>query len=603
MRGDQQTRITFTMMSMAQQQHTMCAINNSMQQQLSCPALSIPKPELGFSPGGSLTSPGNSCSSSGTLLSSPHCSPEVTTAACGQQQDMGMLAAAGHFAGGREWLYRLVTFPAYFTPCVGCCGGSRAPKREQLMTLFDTCSPYQVYCSHCPEVKGRPEGTLLQVRRSAFKDVVKATDIARFGCCVAGVQQYTLNGSKVIYLNREQAPERKGSGASSAPAQCSVDGRAMMDKSSQYCSLKCKMHAEDPGFNTWLDTQDPSVRILAQAAADAPPRPTAACKRANPCSSACSSENASAATDAPGSAASSGSRPAKKPARAASGSVSSAEAAAAAAAIPAAVTMDMPGYGAPCMSMGMGSRVMVAPPGAGSYMQTPHQAQQQQTIPGMQRAASACLPGSSTAAAPSGLRRVRISLAGQPRQQSAPSAFSLEAALADPLLQPAAAAAAAGLPAGMVCGKDCLLPCCNEDMFSLSGSWDSALDSALSSPSQLAGLEDLEDLEAWASSGAEDDGCCMSPALINAPRSAFGSASSSAGEWWLPAAGPFAEAGMGALVVGGADGGDGGLLGDAEDDAVLLLPGSGSGSGYECCDMVMSLLAAESLSGAALMLH
>jgi hypothetical protein len=590
---------------MAQQQHPMCVANNSLQQQqqqLSCPALSIPKPELGSPAGGSFTSPGNSCSSSGTLLSSPHCSSEVTTVACGQQQDLGMIAAAAQFGGSREWLYRLVTFPSYFTPCVSCCGGSRAPKREQLMTLFDTACPYQVYCSHCPEVKSRTDGSLLQVRRSAFKDVVKATDIARFGCDVAGVQQYTLNGSKVIYLNREQAPERKGSGASSAPAQCSVDGRAMMDKSSQYCSLKCKMHAEDPGFNSWLDTQDPSVRILAQAAANAPPRPTVACKRANPCSSACSSEDASAATDASGSAASSGSRPAKKPARTASGSVSSFDAAAAAA-VPAAVTMDMPCYGIPRMSMGMGSRVMVAPPGvaplpaAGSYMQ-PHQPQM---MPGMRRAASACLPGSSSAAAaaaPVGLRRVRISLAGQQRQQSAPSALSLEAALTEPLLQPAAAP---GVPAGMVCGKDCLLPCCNEDMFSLSGSWDSALDSALSSPSQLAGLEDFEDLEAWASSGAEDDGC-MSPALINAPRSAFGSASSSAGEWWLSAAGPFADAGMGALVMGSAEGGDGGVLGAAEDDdGALLLPGSSSG--YECCDMVMSMMAAESLSGAALMLH
>jgi hypothetical protein len=585
---------------MAQQQHPVCFANNSLQQQqLSCAALSIPQHGHGSSAGGSLTFPGNSCSSSGTLLASPHCSPAVTTAACEQQQDMGiMMAAVGGYSTNREWLYRLFTFPAYFTPCVSCCGGSRAPKREQLMTLFDTLSPYQVYCSHCPEVKKRGnDGTLLQVRRSAFKDVVKATDVARFGCDVAGVQQYTLNGSKVIYLNREQAPERKGSGASSAPAQCSVDGRAMMDKSSQYCSLKCKMHAEDPGFGTWLDSQDPSVRILAQAAANAPPRPTVACKRANPCSSACSSEDASAATDASASAVSSGSRPAKKPARTGSGSVSSGDAAAAAAAaVPAAVTMDMPVYGMPAMPMAMGSRVMVAPPGCGSYMQPHEHQQQQQMMPAMQRSASACLPGSSTAAAaaaPSGLRRVKISLAGQKRQASAPSAFSLEAALSDPLLQPAAA--------GMVCGKDCMLPCCNEDMFSLSGNWDSALDSALSSPSQLAGLEDLEDLEAWASSGCDDDGCA-SPALINAPRSAFGSATSSACEWWLPAAGPFAAAGMGALVMGSAEGSDGGVLGgDAEDDGELLLPGSSGG--YECCDMVMSMMAAESLSGAALMLH
>lgn len=166
---------------------------------------------------------------------------------------------AGGYTSNRDWLYRLVTFPSYFTPCTSCCGGSRTPKREQLMTQFDTQFPYSVYCSHCPDSRTR-SSTLLQVRRSAFKDVVKASDILRFGADVAGVQQYTLNGSKVIYLNREQTPEKKLASTSTAPAQCSVDGRAMMDKSSQYCSLKCKMHAEDPTFNAWLDQQDPSVR-------------------------------------------------------------------------------------------------------------------------------------------------------------------------------------------------------------------------------------------------------------------------------------------------------------------------------------------------------
>ena len=35
------------------------------------------------------------------------------------------------------------------------------------------------------------------MRRSAFKDVVKATDVQRFGADSGAIQQYTLNGSKV----------------------------------------------------------------------------------------------------------------------------------------------------------------------------------------------------------------------------------------------------------------------------------------------------------------------------------------------------------------------------------------------------------------------
>lgn len=58
-------------------------------------------------------------------------------------------------AYAREWLYRLVMFPSYFTPCHGCCMGNRTPKREQLLTHFDTQCPSRIYCSHCPEYKHR----------------------------------------------------------------------------------------------------------------------------------------------------------------------------------------------------------------------------------------------------------------------------------------------------------------------------------------------------------------------------------------------------------------------------------------------------------------
>jgi hypothetical protein len=89
---------------------------------------------------------------------------------CGQRSQHS--SHAGGYEAKREWLYRLVTFPHYFTPCVSCCSGSNTPKREQLMTLFDTRHPHQVFCCHCPTPKGSTghfsashgrDGALLQV--------------------------------------------------------------------------------------------------------------------------------------------------------------------------------------------------------------------------------------------------------------------------------------------------------------------------------------------------------------------------------------------------------------------------------------------------------
>jgi hypothetical protein len=388
-------------------------------------------------------------------------------------------AAAGSYCPSREWLYRLVTFPAYFTPCVNCCNGCRTPKREQLMTLFDTKFPHKVFCSHCPECQISGTAGLLQVRRASFKDVVKATDIARFGADISGVQQYTLNGSKVIYLNREAAQEKKpNNNGSTAPAMCTVDGRAMMDKSSLYCSLKCKMQAEDGGFTSWLDAQDPAVRIMADIAANAPPRPTVACKRGVvPTSSG--SSGGSAATDDN----CSGGRP-RKQARTESGGTIGAAA------------------GAPA---GQGTGDESAAPSTAAAAAA--RAAKQRASAAMQRAASA------PQGTPAGLKPIKTSLPGssgirmkqQPKQQhqqalllpssmlgsgmagsgrqcSAPSAF-LEAAMAEPQLggvsSSAAAAAAAPRLLQIAGGVSC-------------SSWlggPTDLDNALSSNGALGGWE------------------------------------------------------------------------------------------------------------------
>eukprot|EP00775_Hariotina_reticulata_P013669 gene13669-13791_t len=445
--------------------------------------------------------------------------------------------AVGGFSPSREWLYKLVTFPAYFTPCANCTSGCRTPKREQLMTLFDVQAPYRVYCSHCPECKVRNSSMLLQVRRSAFKDVVKATDICRFGADVAGVQQYTLNGSKVIYLNREQTPEKKGTGASAAPASCSVDGRAMMDKSSQYCSLKCKMHAEDPGFNYWLDLQDPSVRILAQAAANAPPRPTLASKRAQPASSGSNTSS------------SAGQRP-KKTARTSSNASASGVCAATLAA-----------YGTGCE---------FAEPGAaaGQYQQNP--------VP-LGQFANPLYVGPCALA---GLKPIKTNLHGNlvvnSYQQTAPF---LESALAEPQLgfQGSSTQAAGGaLAPSSISGWGLEAPAAIDQ--ALSGSW---ADSGLSSPS-FACLSD-----AWEADqlyGSEDGS--MSPQLMG-PQNLQGSMDSGDCLWPQGETGTGGDDGFGDAVMAG-------LLLDTTLDAGLLVPG-----GLEDCALMVPGI--ESLSGAALL--
>jgi hypothetical protein len=397
----------------------------------------------------------------------------------------------------------------------------------------------QVYCSHCPECKVRNSSMLLQVRRSAFKDVVKATDIIRFGADVAGVQQYTLNGSKVIYLNREQTPEKKGTGASAAPASCSVDGRAMMDKSSQYCSLKCKMHAEDPGFNYWLDLQDPSVRILAQAAANAPPRPTLASKRTQPASSGSNTSSNTSST--------AGQRP-KKTARTSS-------------------SASAPGVGAVTLAA-FGSCCEFSGPGFASG---------QRPAPPVQCANSAYV----ALGAPAGLKPIKTSLPGSldghGYQQPAHTAF-LETALAEPQLggfRSHSAQAAGDLATNNISGWGLEAPAA---IGQASGSW---ADSGLSSPSFTC-LSDTWDADQLYSS---EDGS-MSPQLI-CPPNLQGSVDNG-NDWWLEGAASAAG------EDGFADAAMGGLLLDNTLDAGLLVPG-----GLDDCALMVPGM--ESLSGAALL--
>jgi hypothetical protein len=91
------------------------------------------------------------------------------------------------------------------------------------------------------------------VRRSSFKNAVNAADIGRFGCDLGGVQQYTLNGHKIIYLAREASPKKPGAGArrvqlrgcAAAQGVASVLAWSHLLRSTRACHAPC-CHSSPP---------------------------------------------------------------------------------------------------------------------------------------------------------------------------------------------------------------------------------------------------------------------------------------------------------------------------------------------------------------------
>eukprot|EP00877_Chromochloris_zofingiensis_P005793 jgi/Chrzof1/15214/Cz09g31260.t1 len=152
-------------------------------------------------------------------------------------------------ASNKEWLYQLVSCPYLFKPCPDCAPHHTG--REVLITYYDVDDPSHGYCTYCPGRATRPQ--LLQIRRSTYHEVVKASDVARM-VDVSGIQHYVINGSKVLFLcPRPQPRPPKGV---VAPARCVVDGRQLMDSGSTYCSIRCKLETEDSLFNACFPHHD-----------------------------------------------------------------------------------------------------------------------------------------------------------------------------------------------------------------------------------------------------------------------------------------------------------------------------------------------------------
>lgn len=142
----------------------------------------------------------------------------------------------------KGWLYELATTQRFFKPCPNCADLHAG--RDVLVTYLDLDEPnLPGLCNYCKH--SRAGHTIIQVRRSTYHEVVKISDISRL-TDISGIQNYVINSSKVLFLRPR--PQPKPAKGISQPAKCRQDGRQLMDDSAMYCSLRCKLEAEDPEF-------------------------------------------------------------------------------------------------------------------------------------------------------------------------------------------------------------------------------------------------------------------------------------------------------------------------------------------------------------------
>ncbi|GAB4822371.1 hypothetical protein N2152v2_009417 [Parachlorella kessleri] len=132
-----------------------------------------------------------------------------------------------------SWLRHFTSEASFFGVCPKCCSAHSA--REATCNLYSVATG-ETLCSVCAQGH---DGTLLQVRRSSYHDVVRAQDVAKLAD-VSGIQAYTINGARVLFLRRRPQP-RPPKGAV-GPSQCTVCNRHLQDVS-LYCSLQCKLDA------------------------------------------------------------------------------------------------------------------------------------------------------------------------------------------------------------------------------------------------------------------------------------------------------------------------------------------------------------------------
>ncbi|GLI58831.1 hypothetical protein VaNZ11_000595, partial [Volvox africanus] len=121
-----------------------------------------------------------------------------------------------------------------FTPCPQCHelhNGSR----DSHVSFLDVDDPFgRAYCHFCRPVSAGAR--VVQVRRNTYHDVMRIGDMSML-YDISGIQQYTINNGKVIFLRpRPQMPKQ------GYVPNCYYCHRSLMDIGSRFCSLECKLN-------------------------------------------------------------------------------------------------------------------------------------------------------------------------------------------------------------------------------------------------------------------------------------------------------------------------------------------------------------------------
>ncbi|XP_072980331.1 protein RGF1 INDUCIBLE TRANSCRIPTION FACTOR 1-like [Typha angustifolia] len=127
------------------------------------------------------------------------------------------------------WLDALIGTQKFF---VDCSLHEGFKKKEKNICCLDCCT---AICTHC--LPSHSFHRLIQVRRYVYHDVVRLQDLEKLIDDCSGVQSYTINSSKVVFIKkRSQSRQFKGSGN-----VCTSCDRILQEPYI-HCSLECKVN-------------------------------------------------------------------------------------------------------------------------------------------------------------------------------------------------------------------------------------------------------------------------------------------------------------------------------------------------------------------------